>query len=880
MLNESVRMRQVLALLLAVAITAVVPVAAFADGKKHFKEGMKFEENMQWDKAAEKFALAVAEKPSNVEYRLHLQRSLVMAAIMLVERGDKFAEQKDYNAAYQAYRQAYSFDPTNELALIKMRNMLEVQGLPTDSLPKGSDPSGPSYKRPQAGPDRNLQASFTAAPNGAAAVNGAANGSSKVQLPGTRRYKKEDVVVRSDNLLNVIEHLAQKMGLNVIFDQQVLNQMRSTKLVIELRDVTLPRALEMILKTNNLMYSQLDTRTLVIAVDNPQARMRYEPLSVRTFYIKNADINDIRTAIQQTIKTKDLVPVKQLNALVARDTPSNLDLIESMIDSLDKTKAEVLIDVSIYEVSRTDLLQIGNQFRTTGDENNPLGLSNLGGIGQPGFLGLGPRTLTGPLGFALGLPQSTLSFFQDKGKAKLLASTQVHVIDTEQHTIRIGQRVPIQTATLPSFNVPTERQQRRAEQQTGLNQNDLFQGIGGFGGVGIPQIQYENVGLNIDMTPNVYEDEVQMKMKIESTSVDTSSGKLTPTFNQRTMSSVARIKDGQTTMIAGVSQTIESKNVRGIPLIGLIPILGRFFSTPETDNRQSDVVITVTPHILRRADIRPEDHLAKDAGTQQDATTQLTIEQILYLAEQSDAQQNQVAAAGGGGPSKPAETPPTDTKVMVPTADTNRAAPPGVVVMPQQAVPVPAGGQGLRQPASNPQVQRTTVDSPGAPRKPEVIDDDDDDDADDEEGVAAAGQGRGTIEVSVRSAAAVATKGQDLYVAIIVNGNAEISSAHISLGYDSNVLEVRGVRDGGLLRAGGANPELQFTADGGMLNVQMDRPMGSPGVPARGQLLLVIFTVKGQGQAPLTLNEEQTIMRTPNGQVVPVRLVNTQVEVR
>src|SRR5215510_11382076 len=117
------KVRQVVAL--ALMLMLIAPVGALAsDGKKHFKQGLKYEENQQWDKAAEQFALAVAEKPSNVEFQLHLQRALVSAGIMLVKRGDGLAEQKDYNAAYQAYRQAYAYDPTNELALIKARRML------------------------------------------------------------------------------------------------------------------------------------------------------------------------------------------------------------------------------------------------------------------------------------------------------------------------------------------------------------------------------------------------------------------------------------------------------------------------------------------------------------------------------------------------------------------------------------------------------------------------------------------------------------------------------------------------------------------------------------------------------------------------------------
>ena len=886
MVKSMLKIQQAIALALMLILAA--PVASLAaDGKKHFKEGLKYEENLQWDKAAEQFALAVAEKPSNVEYQLHLQRALISAGIMLSKRGDELAEKKDYNAAYQAYRQAYSFDQTNELALIKMRRMLEYQGLPTDNIPTGKDPAGPSYT-PRS-KDANVKAIYSNVPGGPATTGAAEN--TKVQLPTIpgRKFARTDVIYRDTPLLTAIEQLAQTMKLNVIFDQQVVNQMRASKLTLELRDVTYPKALEMMLKTNNLLYAQLDARTIVIASDNPQSRLKYEPYSVRTFYVKNADITDVRTAVQQTLQTKSITPVKQLNALIIRDTPANLELIDAMINSLDKARAEVLIDVNIYEVSRNNLLQIGNQL-STGSDKDPFGLPFLGGIGQQGnILGKGPRTLTGAFGFALGLPSSAISFFQDKGKAKLLASTQIHVLDDQDQTIRIGQRVPIQTATLPTFNNVDNRTRNRGSDQNGIDPSNQFLGINGAFGAGIPQIQYENVGLNIDMKPNVFEDEVQMKMKIESSSLDRSTGNFTPSFNQRTLSSVARVKDGQTAMIAGVSQNEQSKQIKGIPLIGLIPLLGRFFSTPQTTDRQSDVIITVTPHILRRADIREEDHYARNAGDAQSSTNQLKIDQILYLADIEDAQQNPIAS--GGAPSSPApETVPVDNKpVAQPGNAQSNIGPipnsPGVVVQPVPTTQAP-----------KPNIQRMQVDRPGAPlnnqsgsspaspqsnRQSDVLDDDDDDDDDDDEPVANNNQQLNPIVVSVRPNTPVTARGQDLFVAVILNGNNDISSAHISLSYDQNILEVKGVRDSGLLRAGGnGSAELQFTAEGGMLNIQMDKTPGSGGAAARGQLCLIVFTVKNQGQSPLTLNEQQSFFRVPSGQVLPMRVQSSVVEVR
>jgi general secretion pathway protein D len=872
---KTLRIQQVLAL--AVALMLAAPIAGFAaDGKKHFKEGLRYEENHQWDKAAQEFALAVSEKPSNVEYQLHLQRALVSAAIMLVERGDSLAEKKDYNAAYNAYRQAFSFDNTNELALIKMRRMLEAQGLPTDNLPASGDPSGPKL-RPKA--DSTVKAAFPGA-------GGASSASPmKIQMPTIpgRRFSKTDVIYRDTNILTAIEQLAQMMKLNVIFDSMVVNQMKMFKLTVELRDVTYPKALEMILKTNTLMYAQIDTRTIVIASDNPQTRMKYEPYALRTFYIKNALLEEVKAAISGALPaTKQVTSVKQLNALIIRDTPSNLELVESLIDTLDKSKAEVLIDINIYEVSRTNLLQIGNQFGTTSstvqvttgvdstgkpitrDAFSP-GLNQIGGFGRFGSMaGLvgAARFAGGPLGLALGLPASAISVFQDKGKSKLLASTQVHVIDGEPHAIRIGQRVPIRTATLPTFGTtPT----------TGTGTGTGTNGGGNLSGFGIDQIQYESVGLNIDMTPTVFEDDVQMKMKIESSSVDGASGGLTPTFNQRTMSSIARVKDGQTTMIAGVSQNLEAKNIKGIPIIGLIPILGRFFSTPETKETQSDVVITVTPHILRRADITEKDHLARLAGDQQNSSNQLKIEQILYLADQEDAQPNQVAENPAPAPPETKPQPVSAPPVIVNTSS------PGVVVTPPPGQP-----QALK-----PNIIKSQVPKPGVPvsnpgadstvnRANKPLDDDDDDDDD----VTTASQkSTSPLMVYVRPNSATATKGQTLYAAIFVNGNGEVSSAHITLTYDGSLLEAKGVRDSGMLSAG-ARAELQFTAEGGLLNIQMDRPRGTPAVPARGQLCLVEFTVKAAGQSPLVLNEQQTQFLNSSGQAVPIKVQSSQVDIR
>ncbi len=845
MSNWCSRKRRVLSLAFVYVFLIRAEIPAFAsDGKKYFKEGVRFAENKQWDKAAERLALAVSEAPSNAEYQLHLQRALVNAAILLVDQGDRLAVQKDYNAAYNAYRLACAFDVTNEVAAVKMRRMLEAHEMPADRQRVAGN--SPNAENNSLSPGTPISSTSNTAGNPRAAQTAI-----RETMSPASRGKTTDVIIHNCNLLAVIEQIAQTVHLNIAADQQVEALMKGRLISIELRDVTPGEALEIILQTNNLMYVQAGLRTIIITMDNPQNRSRYETMSVRTFYIKHADPNDLRTALSSTIGTKQIVLAKQVNALVVRDSKTNLELIDAIIASLDKSKAEMLIDIELYEVSKNALLPLGNQF--TASTNNPgVSLGNLGGVDkQSSVVGSVARTLTGPFGFALGMPASTLSIFQDKGKARLLASTQVHVLDNEQHQIRIGQRVPVKTGSSAVLALGS----------TTTSTNTTSNGLNA-----IDNIQYENVGLNIDLQPQVFEDEVQVKMKIESSSVDRSTGELTPSFNQRTMSSVARIKDGQTTMIAGVSRTEDSRQVKGIPIIGFIPILGRFFTTPSTNNQQSDVVITVTPHILRRADITNDDHLTKDAGRGADASRQLTIQQIINRANDAEHERNPVAVDAGSGNNAQDDASMGRSPVLGPSPQVPISIVDSGIVKTSSVTMNPA--MPATAPRTTPQIIQRQVDRPGV--QPEGTSDNDDDD-DDKSSSRPANM---PVVVSVHCSTPVATSGQDFYVAINLSGDSRISSSVIALDYDANLFEVKRVASSGLLRA---DPKL--TKEGGRLSVRMLQSAAPEGILARGQLLLIVMATKASGQSRLTLNSA-TRLYSPTGQVIPVQLKSATVELR
>lgn len=574
-----------ISLVLVGAMLSPTAAFAFADGKKHFKQGMKHEAAEEWDKAVEHFALAVSDSPKNPEYRLHLTRALFNASQQFMKKGNMAAKEKDYEAAYVAFRRAYAFDPTNELAKSEMERMVRLQKELLD--PNGTD------KKATVGAVKLV-------PTGGAAT--AANGVPVPQIP-QRLEKLRDIPFPSGvDLQFIIKELARDLELNVLFDVESFRT-PGRKTFIDLKNVTAARALDYIFLQEGLFFQKVGPRTILVA--NQQQRTKFQQLVLRTFYLANAAPKDIAKVVQTAIPAQPgrsgttVLTDDATNSITIRDTEENIRLIGKLIASLDKDRAEVVMDVAIYEVNKSDLLQFGNQVGTQSQ------LTALGGS-QTGQVLLGPRGL-GPIAsgaaaavnlptaIATGiiLPAANLNAFQSKNDTKLLASTQIHAFNNEDSSARIGQRVPVQSA-----------------QFVGVGNNTP-----GSNGVVSNVINYEQVGLTLKFKPLVFPNQdVQVAMEIESKDV-AGAGTLTPTFTERTIKGTARIQNNKTLLLASVAQGVETKGRQGLPLLGLIPIIGRLFTAPTRDNRQVDIVIAVTPRVIRAPAILPEDEVERPTGS-------------------------------------------------------------------------------------------------------------------------------------------------------------------------------------------------------------------------------------------------------------------------
>src|SRR6266850_6475488 len=536
----------------------LLPVTALAKkGDKNFKAGLRHEENQQWEKAAQEFTLAVAADPANVEYQLHFRRASFNASQAYMQQGRALSEHNDFVGAYNAFRQAYGYDPVNELAVSEMERMLRLQAV------KEGNNGGNGTK--------------TVDPQDASGTP--ANAPVQEPVLPTARTEVMRIIKYNGDLKDFIRTYADQLNLNVIFDRQSF--VTPKNIDINLKDVTTSQALDYVFLQEGLFFQKLSRRTIVVA--DQTRRPQYQQLVLRTFYLANTDPEKAKTLVGQAIPPSVgrpqtiAVADKDTNSLTVRDTAENVRLIGELIQSIDKDRAEVVMDVNIYEVSKSDLLQLGNQI----GQDSTLVLGGSPGLTVPTanaalssmHTGVNVASIVGGLptaaAAALLIPPSVLTAFQSKNNTKLIASTQVHAFNNEESTARIGQRVPVQTAQAYPFGVQTS---------TSTNTNTGFP-TGGF-----PVINYEPTGLTLRFTPQVFPNQdVQVKMSIESKDV-LGASTLTPTFTERTITGTARVQNNRTMMLASVSQNVESNGRTGLPVLSGLPFIGRMFTAPKRDN--------------------------------------------------------------------------------------------------------------------------------------------------------------------------------------------------------------------------------------------------------------------------------------------------------
>jgi general secretion pathway protein D len=839
--------RYSISFVLLLCLLAPTAVLALGDGKKHFKEGMKAEVAEQWDKAVEEFALAVAENPKNAEYRLHYTRALFNASQMYMKRGNSLAEEKDYAGAYLAYRKSYAYDPVNELAKAQMEKMLRLQEA-LDNQNRTTEAGGNTTSGGRFIPTGYQQTQPDVMPQ--------------------RLEKWIDVIHPNGiDLQFLIKELAKNLDLNVLFDTETFRANTERKVKIELRNVTPAKALDYIFLQEGLFFQRVGPRTILIA--NQNNRQRFQQLVLRTFYLANADPTEVAKVVQAAIPVQpgrtQPIPLidKATNSLTIRDTEENIKIIGKLIRSLDKDRAEVVMDVNIYEVSKTDLLRLGNQI------GNDAQLSTLAistpttifGGGNFSSLPAAIRTAN-PLGAAtaLILPGSTLSAFQSKGNTRLLASTQVHAFNNEKSTAKIGQRVPVRSATYVNAG-------------TNVGNNGTIADV----------ITYEQTGLTLEFEPLIFPNQdVQVKMSITSRDIGPNSGvNGNPIFGEREIKGSARIQNNRTMMLASVAQNREERGKAGLPLLGLIPIIGRLFATPTKNDSQTDIVIAVTPRVLRAPVILPEDEVERPTGSIATPTNS-SLEAMIIQEEREE----QLANARRQGNTANVQLP--DQKVVevpqyVKSSNTTPTTPTVTAnVQPQNTVATTDGAKvtAENKTAENPLVQTPTVPSILKPIDSSVktlqINTTSDTPENKVETTTTAPRtesnpavetgGAPKAEIRLLSGLPEMKAGEKMKVAVLIKTATTLRSAVLGLKFDPAKVAVRSVQFGDIFSGGVAQSSVTpYVNTGGMMRVSLSSEKDvsasssgilaymeiealTPGVPqiALDTEILTVMTVDGK----------------------------------
>ena len=381
---------------------------------------------------------------------------------------------------------------------------------------------------------------------------------------------------RGASVRDIYAALAQFAGLSLAFDPQYQDQILS----IDLRGATIEEALESVSMASTNFYQVTGQRTITVVPDTAERRAAYDAEIVRTFYLSNADLTETIDLLRIVMDARRIAPVAATNALTIRDTPNRVAAAAKVITAIDKARPEVIIDVELLEVDRSTLREYGLQLASGASS----GIDGAASVDQTSLTLRGLRNLTQADIFLTNLPSLYYRLLRQNGSTRTLANPQLRTSEGIAAQARFGERVPVPVTTFAPLATGGAAQQP------------------------ITSFNYENIGVNIDITPRTHhDDEVSLSLNIEVSSITGTGFSGLPTFGSRQINTVIRLRDGETNLLAGLIRDDERQVIDGVPGLSDIPVIGRLFAHTRRETQETDIVLTLTPHIVRVLDLDEED---------------------------------------------------------------------------------------------------------------------------------------------------------------------------------------------------------------------------------------------------------------------------------
>ncbi len=759
------------------------------------KRGDTAEAREDFDAAFEAYRQAHLKKPKDIRYKTRYERMKFEAANMHVDRGRVLRTSGDITGAINEFARAVQIDPGNEAAAQELQ--LSEKQRPATAGPDGAavQPAGSNAGTPlipgvaeQTPYQRKVQADIDSMA-GPVVLK-------PVSTDAITLHMQQDAKV-------VYQAVGKAAGLNVIFDPDY----QSKQIPVDLTGVSLQDALRIVGTLSGTFYKPVTANTIFVAQNNRTKHTDLDDLAAQTFYLTNVsaqnDANEILVALRNLLDPSvKLYLVASQNAIIVRATPAELTLAEKLVNDLDRVRPEVVMDVAVLEVSRqlernlgitlptsfgltpqATNLNVSNASSNTSSNTTNNGATNSSTNANTGVT-LNTLAHLNATNFAVSITGGTLNALLSDSDTRVLQNPRLRATDGQRSTLKIGSKIPVATGSYSAGAAVTTA------------------------ALGVQtQFTYLDVGVNIDITPTVhYDHEISLKMKIEVSSQNgqvTISGVTEPIIAQKVSDQVIQLKDGEPAILAGLVQKQDSVAISGTPGLGELPILKYFFASHDKTVQTDELVFLVIPHIVRESILTDENTRQIYTGTGQ----------AVELRYKDPAKETAVS-----------ETPAAVTPAGPTTSAANAAnAMIGKIAADAKPMPVPGVTGGTS--------------ASGA--------------------VAAANAQLAPVKLSVMPPASNQSVGSTFQVAITAANAHDLTSVPMQLQFDPKVISLVNVDDNGTAGLLGNDGQAVTTVhrdDGnGAVTVSETRPPGSKGVNGQGTICTLTFKAIAPGVSPVSL---------------------------
>jgi general secretion pathway protein D len=545
----------------------------FASGCSLYRAQKSFESG-RYEQAVEQYREILQRDPTHIKARIGLRRASIRASEEHLNAANRAHQRGQEELVEKEVRTAYMLDPSNAVA---QDWIARIELAKQRQQAQGEDESLESQR------DR-------------------ANAKSPILL-NPRSLEGMDLnFTRKTNLRDIFAAIQKNSGVSIILHNSVPQDISVSA---DLRGISFQRILDTLMLQSDLFYKVVAPNTIMVFKDSAQNRQNYENQLIKTFYLSNAVVDDVRTVFTTLMPLVKVVPDKRLNAITIKAKPTDMTIATRIVDRLDKAKAEVMVYLELLEVTETNLERVG--LLPTLDPMGNTGVYRIGATLSSTDLG-SPNTNTGALRISKSdvkflFPSLALDALKSSGDAKLVASPNIRVVSGEEGQVNIGEKHSTMQGSFGTLG-------------TGLGSttstSTATSALGGFSGVG-NTYSYEEIGVKIKVKPRVhFNNDVTLEVESEVTTLAASSNPDHPNIGRRNIKTQARLQDGETAVFGGLLKEDEQKSLQGIWGLSDIPVIGKLFGNNSKTATKTDVILTIRTVLVRKADLGEEDMEAFD----------------------------------------------------------------------------------------------------------------------------------------------------------------------------------------------------------------------------------------------------------------------------